>query len=159
MDEKREKFDFFDELLSIISLLSKTKSVFSTRVDLSEKVSELYKNLEDALRLCQNVRYALVTKPINGLLLGQSLTKEEFCFLLARGVISMGALDDAYIEFCHHRYEDDKCAGYIMPGARPGNYLKCEIVPEDVKVNYLSVEQIEYFKNNCPDLFKRFKKK
>lgn len=157
MNEENFDFDLSDDFFSCISIINKTKLVLSNRNDMSEVAPEICDNLNDVICILEKIRNKFKS-PLNKFLIGKKLTKEEFCFLSAKNIIKNDALKDAYLEFSHYFYEGGECVGYINPSESPGYHLKIGIVPEEVKIKYLSIRQIQYFKKNCPDLFKRFKK-
>jgi hypothetical protein len=99
---------------------------------------------------------------------GSPLKKDEFHLLSAIGILKT----DSYKIFMYWFYEDETIAGYINPEeplpepppregekrkVRAGYSLGNEIKPEEVRVSCLRDGQREYFKENWPELFARFK--
>lgn len=143
--------------------------------EVSEALTALDQELRSLEQLGGNLRWYFCSNPSQKWLACQQLTREEFYLLAAQGIMiipSESGMEEAYEEYTHYLYEDDKKIGYINPSAYPdsppvptgdGGWtgtigLKVGIVPEEVRTSYLRPAQLDFFKNFKTELFARFRK-
>jgi hypothetical protein len=187
--------EWFGEFNKISDRLSKTRSIvdrFAKWIwanvvaedvipqrmppELSNALAELDQELDAIAETSDKLRWYFCTNPSNKWLRGHSLTREEFYIFAAQGIMeipSTTGLEDAYTEFTHYFYEDNKRMGYIIntsekPNPQPDTAgdgrttIKARptigIMPEDVKMSFLRPEQLDFFKDFQPELFSRFRK-
>jgi hypothetical protein len=152
------------------------KDVIPTQMpaEVSVALAALDQELRSIEKLGGNLRWYFCSNPSQKWLAGQQLTREEFYILAAQGIMiipSESGLEDAYEEFTHYFYEDDKKRGYINPLEYPDSpptpaghggwtykvHLKVGIVPEEVRTSCLRPAQLDFFKSFEPELFSRFR--
>lgn len=176
----REINESAEKMISILNILIKwigdnvvAKDVIPSEMpnEVSDTLALLTKQIRTIKETNDNMRWYFCSQPLRKFLGAEPLTREEFYLLAAIGIVripSTTGKEEAYEEFRHFLYEDDKNRGYINPGKKPhppsfegpGKVrvdLQIGMRPEDVKVEFLRKEQRDYFENFNPELFSRFR--
>ncbi len=173
-DTKSDK-DWIDEFEEIYKKLSNARTITENIADLLPfeipELRDIHQNLHDSLGSIENLRLRLCSNPLERLLTGQQLTREEFYILAAQGILKIPSetgREDAFEEFGYYLYEDEERKGYINPSentdAEPGGedstqatQLQIGVTPEDVRKSRLSPDQKDYFQQYRSDLFSQFR--
>jgi len=100
--------------------------------------------------------------PLDALVYGRPILREEFHLLVALGVLQGGSYTgDPYGDFQMTRYEDDEQQGYIsLDEAPPQGTARIRIgpMPEGIAWQRLRPEQRDFFDRHMPDLAARFRR-
>ena len=173
-DTKPDK-DWADEFDDIRKKLSNARNIIENIADLMPfdvpELGDIHQDLHDSLGTIENLRWRLCSNPLERLLTGQQLTREEFYILAAQGILkipSAAGRGEAFEEFGCYLYEDEERKGFIDPSENTEAELVEEdstqatqpqigIMPEDVRKSRLSPDQKAYFQKYKPDLFSRFR--
>ncbi|MDY6839380.1 MAG: hypothetical protein SWH78_15550 [Thermodesulfobacteriota bacterium] len=146
-------------------------------VDLREKVSRIFRDLDEALANIEKtngeLRDYFCSLPVRKLLTGLPLTRQEFYLLAAAGAITIPSEsgEGPYREFMYYLYEDNEQCGYInlsethseqwanveAKGWETEPRVTLGVMPEDVDINYLGDDQKAFLKKHRPKLYARFK--
>jgi hypothetical protein len=192
VDDWFKEFDnLFEQLVEVRAMVKScshmvnekviVKDIYSKEmhIDLKNTINKINKELNSIDDTQNKIRWCFLSNPLDKWSSGQRLTKEEFYLLAAQGCITVSSTSDkeeAYEEYFHYLYEDNKCKGYInsneyidplstydnsISGDRSheNGHFRIGIAPENVSTNFLRDDQLEYFKNYKPELFSRFNKK
>jgi hypothetical protein len=143
--------------------------------DLSHILRNLDQELMNIEKINRDLRDYFCSLPVRKLLTGLPLTREQFYLLAATGAITIpsGSGEDPYKEFMYYLYEDNDTCGYINLAETPLEQrinmeddgweteprMSLGVIPEDVNVSCLDVDQREFFKKYRPELYARFDNK
>lgn len=127
---------------------------------LPSDVQTLMEDISRAQSLERELSHRLHRDPMDRLLRGQPMSREEFYLLVALGVVRGGS-GDLYDDFQMLRYEDNKRRAYITVDPKPPagkRVLHFGPYPEDLSWQRLRSEQREFFERHMPELAARFRR-
>jgi hypothetical protein len=158
MDENLEVLRNLKEVIDRLNSLQHKLS--GPKLDMIMGVIE---KAENAHRASDEVRRRYCQAPVEKLIMGETLTREEYYLLRAMEVVKcfLGELDE-YETSCMFHYQDQEWSGLIDLDEYRPKAAKLRIHglrhPEQLRLQALRPEQKEFFEEHCPEILSRFQK-
>jgi hypothetical protein len=129
---------------------------------LPSDVLTLMEDISKAQSLENQLSDRLHRGPMDKLIRGKPMSREEFYLLVALGVLTGGSYTgDSYDDFQMLRYEDNERRSYVSVAQKPpaGKLVaRAGLFPEEISWQQLRPEQRDFFDRHMPELAARFRR-